>query len=71
MEFEQPKSDYKKLLQKQAEIIKNAQPVNPNFRLPKYKSSKQIKQENYDLRQKNQFLTAFKMHAVMPQDLQV
>ena len=39
MELEQPKSDYKKLLQKQAEIIKKAQPVNPNFRLPKYKSS--------------------------------
>ena len=45
------------------------QSVKNNYGLPVYKSSKQIKKENYDLKHQKTVTRVLKMHSVMPRML--
>ena len=50
------------LLARQAELIRSNQPIKPTFELPVYKSPKQIKAENKELRHTKSFMRVLKMH---------
>ena len=62
-------------LRRQAELLRSKEPARQQagskvrHSLPVYKSSKQIKQENYDLRHTKRFTRALQMHSVMPKML--
>ena len=57
------------LLSRQAELLGQKQLTAKNYGLPVYKSSKQIKQENFNLKHEKAVTRVLKMHAVMPRML--